>query len=177
MDSKKAVIVVLVLIAAAFIFLTAWGSAVSEKPKRGGKTEAAEFFKKKENRAFVDFTGAVKNVLGGLGGKMTLPCAEPFKDQSGLACSNLSLNQEIKIPPEKDVSFRTVTFVLVKGRARIEYEDRTGKAGRFDLDEQDFELPNPETEDPKTGSIVALEDGGVLTVSCIGTAPCEVGQE
>ena len=53
------------------------------------------------------------------------------------------------------------------------YEDHTKNAGE-DLQEQEFDLPNFDNDDPKCGSIVVLKGGGKLTITCKGTTPCRI---
>lgn len=169
---NKIVIVVLILIVVIFVIFVARGSLTADQPKRGNRQEAAEFSKQKKAPGW---SKTIKNLLGGLGGKLELPCEKKAAPDKNIQCEKMPLNTEIKIPAETGASFRTATFVLLAGKARIEYDDETAEAEDLELEEQDFDLPNFETEDPRIGSIVALEKGGKLEISCSGNQSCQVG--
>lgn len=166
---NKIVIVVLILIVLIFVIFVARGSLTDDR-----KNDAAEFTKQKKSPGW---SKTVKNLLGGLGKKLKLDCPASVPPDADFECKSLPLNTDINIQGEKGVSFRTVTFVLMKGKANIEYDDATEKADDFDLDEQDFPLPNPDTEDPNIGSIVVLEKGGKLKISCQVNSSCQVAQQ
>jgi hypothetical protein len=90
-----------------------------------------------------------------------------------------SESTEETIAPDDTQTFRTATFHLIRGRASIDYEDQTEDISDDleDLKEQECELPNSETDDPRRCSIVALKKGGKLSFSCQGTDPCRVEVE
>lgn len=171
---NKIVIIVLVLIVAVFIIFVSCGSLSVEQPKRGDKSEAAKFSREKKAPGW---SKTVKSLLAGLGKKLKLDCPPAPAPDGDFECRSLPLNKDINIGAENGASFRTATFVLIKGKAAIEYDDKSEKADDFDLDEQDFDLPNADTEDPKTGSIVVLEKGGKLKISCRDNSSCQVAQQ
>ncbi|HSK72647.1 MAG TPA: hypothetical protein VK892_13175 [Pyrinomonadaceae bacterium] len=171
MDSKKIVIIVLILIIAAFVVFVTWGSLSGEQPKRGDRNDAGKFVKEKKTPPWAK---VIKSLFGSLSKKMALRCAKAAPDGADYQCEEMPLNEEIKIPEEPGTSFRTASFILAKGKARIEYNDRTEKADDFDLDEQEFNLPDLELDDPNIGSIVALEKGGSLKITCLENKPCQV---
>ena len=165
MSSTKILIVVLILIALLFVFFVIFGAAVSEDPKAGNRNDAAE----------VSAPGWSK-ALGSL-----ISSAKPKID---LKKKVYSESTEETIPPDDTQTFRTATFHLIRGRASIEYEDRSEEAlaefpddVRDELEEQECELPNSENDDPRRCSIVALKKGGKLTFSCQGSDPCRVEVE
>ncbi|HEX8369210.1 MAG TPA: hypothetical protein VF604_11770 [Pyrinomonadaceae bacterium] len=171
---NKIVIIVLVLIVVVFVIVVLRGSLTDDQPKRGNKNDAANFTREKKAP---DWSKTIKKAFGGLGKKLKLDCPPGAAPDADFECRSLPRDKAIDIAPEKGTSFRVVTFVRIKGKARIEYDDHTEKAGDFDLDEQDFPLPNPDTEDPDIGSIVILEKGGRLRISCQDTNPCQVAQQ
>lgn len=170
----KIVIIVLILIIAVFVIFTVRGSLTADPPKSGGRDETVKFIKERKTPGW---SKMIKNLLSSMGKKMSLPCDKPAPEKADFQCAALSLNKDLNIPAENGTKFRTATFILFKGTAHIQYRDRTSNADDFKLDEQDFDLPNTDTEDPKIGSIVALTDGGILRISCIGNQLCQVGQQ
>ena len=121
----KIVIIVLILIAVVFVIFVTRGSLTSDQPKRGSRSDAADFTRQKKAP---DWSRTVKKILGGLGKKLSLDCGETDPE-----CLAIPLDKNINISSENGTSFRTVTFVLVKGRARIQYRDRTDKAADLKL--------------------------------------------
>ena len=81
---------------------------------------------------------------------------------------------EIKVDPDAEHPFRVATFRLLQGSVHIDYEDDTDAAEDLELDDQEFDLPDFDKRNPREGSIVALKEGGTLTISCNGTDPCQV---
>ncbi|HEX8249836.1 MAG TPA: hypothetical protein VF599_16815 [Pyrinomonadaceae bacterium] len=173
---NKIVIIVLVLIVAVFVIVVLRGSLTDDQPKRGNKTDAANFTREKKAPGW---SKTIKKAFGGFGKKLKLDCppGAPPPPEADFECQSLPRDKDINIPAENGVSFRVVTFVRIKGKAAIEYDDNTEKADDFDLDEQDFPLPNPDTEDPDIGSIVILEKGGRLRISCRENTTCQVAQQ
>lgn len=171
MSSTKIVIIVLIIIVGIFIVFVVRGSMANE-PKIS-KQEQGKAFSKKEPPAWTVF---VKSALGYLAETEELKCQKKAAPNSKLICDGLPLDEKIRIPRKKGTSFRTVDFVLKKGKARIEYEDKTDEAEDLEFDEQEFDLPSDETRNPKVGSIVILEDGGTLEIMCQTDSDCQVGQ-
>jgi hypothetical protein len=161
MSSTKIVIVVLVLIAVLFVVFVLTGALSDDQPKAGNKNDAVDFSKKGK-------TPGWSKAIGDL--------ASSFKPKVELQKKIYSESAEETIGPDEKQPFRTATFRLLKGKALIEYEDNTEDA-IDELKEQECELPNPDTDDPKRGSIVALKQGGKLSFSCRGTDPCRVEVE
>lgn len=160
MSSTKILIVVLILIALLFVFCVIYGAAVSEDPKAGNRNDAAK----------VSAPGWSKG-LGSL-----ISSAKPKVELKKRVYSE---STEETIPPDDTQTFRTASFHLIRGRASIEYEDETDDIPDEleDLKEQECELPNSETDDPRRCSIVALKKGGKLSFNCQGTDPCRVEVE
>ena len=170
MDTQKIVIIVLVLIGAAFVIFVGVGSFKSEPKKDPKDVEAptgSETFSK---------------LFGGLQEKVVLDCDPTSRSNSGLRCEKLLLGKK-PIPPAKESSlpflkkttFRTVKLVLISGQASVLYIDNKG-GGKI-KNPQRFDLPNPENDGAKVESLVFLEKGGTLTISCLGNTACQVGQQ
>jgi hypothetical protein len=167
---NKVVIIVLVLIVVVFVIFVTRGSLTKDQPKRGKKSEAA-------NYKAPDWTKTIKKAFAAVGKKVKLNCPPNVPPDKDFECKSLPLDNDINIPAETGSSFRVVTLVLIKGRANIEYDDNSQKADDYELDEQDFPLPNPDTDEHEVGSIVILEKGGRLRISCQGGNPCQVAQQ
>lgn len=161
MSSTKIVIIVLVLVALIFVIFVVRG-AFRNDPKAGDNPElAAKNSTKKGGKP--GWSKAINDLIS--------------SKQPGLTLkqSRYTSNTTEEVPPDEESPFRTAKFRLISGTARIEYRDRTEKAEKMDLDEQDFDLPNFDNEeDPKSCSIVALEKGGTFTFQCKGTSGCRV---
>jgi len=167
---NKVVIIVLVIIVVVFVIFVTRGSLTKDQPKSGNKSEAA-------NYKAPNWTKTIKKAFAAVGKKVKLNCPPNVPQDPDFECKSLPLDAAINILPENGSSFRVVTLVLIKGRANVEYDDNSEKADDYELDEQDFPLPNPDTDDKEIGSIVILEKGGRLRISCQGNNPCQVAQQ
>ena len=156
MSTTKIVIIVLVLVAVIFAVFLAKGALSSDQPKTGNKNDAADFNKKKKSPSWAK---TISRAMDSMRPKLVLKQKEFPSDP-------------IEIPPDPKQPLRTGTFRLVSGSARVEYDDHTPNAG--DLQEQDFDLPNFDNEDPRLGSIVVLKLGGRLSITCKGNNGCRV---
>ena len=157
MSSTKVLIVVLILIVFLFVFFVVYGAFSPDDPKAGNRSDAAGFKAPGWSKA-----------LGRL-----ISSAKPKVELKKRVYSE---STEETIAPDNKQPFRTATFHLIRGSASIEYEDQTEDAVD-ELKEQECELPNSETDDPRRCSIVALKKGGKLSFSCQGTDPCRVEVE
>lgn len=163
----------LIIIVGIFVFFVTKGSLDVEKPKTSNETSAKEYSKKKPPA----WSGFIKSALGYFAETVELTCPNKPSANSEFICEKLPLDKNIKIPSNKDVSFRTVNFELIKGKAKIKYRDKTKDAKDLEFDKQDFDLPDNEYRKPRENSIVILEDGGNLEIKCVGDDPCQVGQK
>ena len=177
---NKIVIVVLVLIVVIFVIFVTRGSLTSDQPKRGDKKDAAKY-------EAPSWTKTIKKVFASVGEKLKLNCPPNVPPDKDFECKSLPLDTDINIGAA-DTSFRVVTLVLIKGKANVEYDDNSDKADDYELDEQDFALPNPEidpdciinpekNEECKISAIVILEKGGRLKLTCQDNKPCQVAQQ
>lgn len=166
---NKIVIVVLVLIVAVFVIFVGVGSFKSEPeqdPKTTGAPPGSETF---------------SSIFGGLQEKLVLDCVLKSPTNSNRQCEKLPVNiiipaaKEPSIPFLKKTAFRTAKLVLISGQATISYKDNKGARG---IDNpQIINLPNPDNKDPAVESLVVLENGGTLTISCKLKTLCQVGQQ
>lgn len=177
MDSKKIIIVVLVLIVVVFVILVARGSLTVDQPKQMNPQEA----KKEVNNISSNWRGALDSLFGGFQQTVVLPCRDVSKsstrqcDQLALGTINVPEAEEPFLPFLKKAAFRTAKLVRIDGRANISYRNNTN-AENVD-NPQTFKLPNPENNDSIVESLVILETGGILTISCEGNTKCQVGQQ
>jgi hypothetical protein len=160
MSSTKIVIIVLILVAVIFVIFVARG-AFRNDPKSDDPKLAAKNSSKKGGKP--GWTKAINDFVGSRQPKLTLKQ------------SRYTANTTEEVRADEKNPFRIAKFRLISGSATIEYEDRTEEAEKMKLDDQDFDLPNFDNEeDPRSGSIVALEKGGTLTITCKGTGGCRV---
>jgi hypothetical protein len=174
---NKVVIVVLVVIVVVFVIFVTRGSLTKDQPQSNSKTSDAKTYSREKKAP--GWTRAIKNAFAAVGKKLKLDCPPNVPPDADYQCKSLALNKEIRIPGDKGTSFRVVTFELIGTNAAvIKYEDDTEGADKYELDEQKLDLPNPDTDDPKIGSIVILEKGGRMTISCQDVnKPCQVAQK
>lgn len=168
---NKIVIVVLVLIVVVFVVFVGVGSFKTEPKKNPKEVEAPS--------GSETFSG----IFGGLQEKVVLDCVLKSPPNSKRQCEklpsgniNIPAAKEPSIPFLKKTSFRTAKLVLISGEASVTYFDRKGGGGKFD-NPQKISLPNPDNDNSRVESIVILENGGTLNVSCKGNASCQVGQQ
>lgn len=167
---NKIVIIVLILIAVVFFISVGVGSSESEPerdPKKVDAPAGSEGF---------------SNLFGGLQEKVTLPCDPTSAANVSLKCQRLLLGSST-VPPAKEPwlpflkksTFRTAKVVLLSGQASVLYLD--GKGGSKIKNPQRFDLPNPDNDGSRVESIVFLENGGSLNISCKANTNCQVGQQ
>lgn len=168
---NKIVVIVLILIAVVFFVSVGVGSFEStpeKDPKKVGAPSGSESF---------------SNLFGGLQEKVTLRCdpTAPAADAS-MKCRKLVLGsstippaKEPRLPFLKKSTFRTAKVVLLSGQASVFYLD--GKGGGKIKNPQRFDLPNPDNDGSRVESIVILENGGNLNISCKAGTNCQVGQQ
>ena len=154
MSSTKIVIVVLILIAVVFALFVTKGALSDEQPKRGGKDEAAQFSSQ-------DRAPRWSKTIDKLSGSMR---------------PTLDLGDDIfpagiyKVDPDEERPFRIAKFRPHTGSAYIVYVNATPDEGELKVQK----IESSDFADGKKPSIVALKEGGQLTVSCTGTEPCSV---
>lgn len=169
-DMNKIVIIVLVLIAAVFFIFVGVGSFESEPEKDPKKVKAPPG------------SETLNNLFGGLQEKIVLRCDPASSANSSLQCQKLLMGTA-NIPPAKEPSlpflkkttFRTAKIVLLSGQATIFYRDNKGISGQDNP--RITNLTNPNDKNSNVESIVVLERGGTLNISCIGNTSCQVGQQ
>lgn len=169
MSPTKIVIIVLVLIALIFIVFVAAG-ALRRDPDPPKPKELESTAEKTEGPGW---TAAIKDLFGSM------------KPKIKLQRTSYSSPAEENIAADKDHPFRTATFRLSSGKARIEYEDKTPLASDDPLREmdnpQECDLPNMKkgARDPGSCSILALKGGGTFTFKCTSenNGPCLVKVE
>jgi hypothetical protein len=164
MSSTKIVIVVLILIALLFIVFVMKGALSADQPKPGNRNESKTYSKKEKP----GWTKAIK----GLSNNRLFSSVVP---KLKLKQANYSSSAEEKVLPAK-LPFRTATFRLIAGSASIRYEDDT-KDAIDDLKDQTCPLPNPDSDDHRRCTIIALKSGGTLTFSCQPNTACRVEVE
>ena len=164
MSSTKVVIVVLVLVALLFVILVTKGALSKDKPKSGNRNDSTNYSKKEK-------PGWAKAIKG-LSNNRLFSSVVP---KLALKQANYSSSAEEKVLPDKK-PFRTATFRLGIGSASIKYEDRT-KDAIDDLKKQECPLPNPDSDDRRRCTIIALKGGGTLTFSCQLNSVCRVDVE
>jgi len=182
MNSNKIVIIVLILVAVTFAVLVAWGSLRNDQPA-GGNRNATKNFTKQEG--FSAWRKWFDEALGSFQPKAKLPCGQNGSPLN--KCDNLQQKSPFLALPDDAQPFRTATFKLVSGSGNVCYrvnENAPSCADAKDPDEdakpnfeaQSFDLPNPDTGDPRRGTIVVLKKGGKITVIC-KIIPCRVDLE
>ena len=166
---NKIVIVVLVLIVVIFVVFVTWGSLTVDKPVDA----------KNMNKS--DWGKTINNIFGGLQKSVILDCKVKSPAGSGRKCEELPLEIKVEaaeepwLPFMKKTTFRTAKLIRIEGEATVTYFD---KKGGEDIDNpQRFELPNPENDNSTIESLVILEEGGTLTISCKNNTSCQVGQK
>ena len=178
MDSKKIVIIVLILIIVIFIFFVTYGSLTNDPRK---STNSSDTKKDAKNIKPPEWSKAIDSIFGGLQEKVDLECDKKSPAGSERRCEKLRLG-ETTVKPAKDpwlpflgkTTFRTARLVLIDGQATIVYCDRKG-GSKIDRP-QEFDLPNPENDDSIKESLVIMEQGGTLNISCKQNSACKVGQ-
>ena len=162
----KVVIIVLILIALIFIGFVVRGALRDEPdPPRADQMKGAT--KTTERPGWSE---SIKDLFSSL--KPGLKMGKKF--YTGPA--------EEKIPADKQ-PFRTATFVLEAGRARIEYKDVTPIDPKNDLSEMDnpqiCDLPQDpdDVKDTRRCSIMAMKGGGTFKFECVDDTACRVKVE
>ena len=165
---NKIVIVVLVLIVVIFVVFVTWGSLSVDKPADAKNINKSDWGK------------TINNVFGGLQKSVILDCKVKSPAGSGRKCEQLPLEIKVEaaekpwLPFMKKTTFRTAKLIRIKGEATVTYFD---KKGGDDIDNpQRFDLPNPDNDNSTIESLVILEEGGTLTISCKNNTSCQVGQ-
>lgn len=178
MDSKKVIIIGLIVVAVIFVIFVTRGSLTADQPERLSSGQSKNEAKNIEPPSW---SGTINKVFGGLQEKVVLNCLEKSPKSSESVCEKLPLGKtpiraagEPFLPFLGKATFRTVKLILIKGQATIVYTDKKG-GSKID-NPQRFDLPNPENENSKIESIVVLENGGTLEITCKGNASCQVGQ-
>jgi len=166
MSSTKIVIIVLVLVGVIFTIFVVRGAFRSE-PKRPKDDELESSATKTKPP---DWTATIKGLFSSLQPKIKL--------QQSVYCAN----SEETIAPDEKQPFRTVTFHLLSGRARISYKDETPLESNNPLRKMDnpqsCTLPqDKDVSDKSRCAILALKRGGKLTFGCLDNAPCKVEAE
>ncbi len=176
MDTQKIVIIVLILIVVVFVIFVTRGSLTDDQPKRTNSTESK---KDAANIPLPDWSKTINKIFGGLEESVDV-CDEPSANTE-IKCELPLGNIEIKpakepwLPILKKSSFRTVKLVWISGTVSVLYVD---KKGGSDIDNpQTFDLPDPKNNSSKFGSLVIMENGGTLTISCKENTKCQIGQE
>jgi hypothetical protein len=179
MDSKKIIIIVLIVVAVIYVVFVTRGSLTADQPKRFSSDQAKNEAKNIEPPSWSE---TINNIFGGLQEKVVLNCLEKSPKNSERKCEKLPLGKTT-IPAAKEpflpflgkATFRTVKLVLIDdGQATVIYTDKKG-GNKID-NPQRFDLPNPKNESSKIESIVVLENGGTLEITCKGNTSCQVGQ-
>lgn len=178
MDSKKVIIIVLIVVAVIFVIFVARGSLTADQPKRFSSDQSKNDAKDVKPPSW---SGTINNVFGGLRENVVLNCLEKSPKNSNRKCEKLQIGKtqiqaagEPFLPFLGKATFRTVKLILINGQATIVYTDKKG-GNKID-NPQRFDLPNPENENSKIESIVVLENGGILEITCKGNTSCQVGQ-
>jgi hypothetical protein len=164
LSSTKIVIIVLVLIGLLFVIFVVRGGLRHDPPPPNNN-------ERKANAAKQQPPGWTKKIEG---------LFSSLKPKRALEKKTYSTNATEPISPDQKQAFRTIKFHLLDGLPLVHYKNNTPVTGDLhDLEDQDcFKLDNPKTSDPTHCSIVALKDGGTITISCQGTnIPCRVEVE
>lgn len=176
---NKIVIVVLILIVVIFIIFVTYGSLTSVPRKQ---TNSSQLNKDAENVKPPEWSKAIDSIFGGLQETVDLECDKKSPAGSERRCEKLRLG-ETSVKPAKDpwlpflgkTEFRTAKLVLIgEGEATIIYLDKKG-GDKIDRP-QKFDLPNPDNDNSKVESLVIMELGGTLNISCKQNRACQVGQ-
>jgi hypothetical protein len=180
MDSKKLVIVILIVIAVVFVIFAGYGSLTVYQPKR---TNARESKKDAKVAPTPGWAKSIDSAFSGWQESVQLRCDPPPDQNSRRRCDDLGTGP-IVVPPAKEpwlplmkkTEFRTLKLVLLEGqRVHINYLDKKG--GKNIDNPQFFNLPDLDNNNSLKGSIAVMENGGTLTISCLDNVPCRVGQE
>lgn len=178
MDSQKLGIIILVVVIIVFVIFAARGGLTNDQPEPFSPDQAK---KNAPNANKPDWTKTIDKVFGSIRETVDLSCEKTAKGTER-RCEMLSLgNSDVKaakdpwLPFMKKATFRTAKLVLLKGQAMVLYIDRKG-GDKID-NPQKLPLPNPDDHNSAEGSLVMLENGGTLNITCVGTVPCQVGQE
>lgn len=167
---NKVVVIVLVLIAVVFFVFVGFGSLKSEQKPLPKDIEAPPG------------SETLHDLFGSLQESVSLKCDPAAPKTPALRCAKLELGvsdiapaKESSFPFQGKTTFRTAKLVLLQGIASVTYLDRKG-GDRID-NPQEFKLPNPKNEGATSESIVVMENGGKLIITCDGNASCRVGQQ
>ena len=168
LNMNKIVIIVLVLIVVIFVVFVTWGSLTVDQPVDAKNINQSDWGK------------TINNLFGGLQKSIILDCKVKSPAGAERKCEQLPLEIKVEaaeepwLPFMEKTTFRTAKLVLVKGQATVTYFDKKGRKGI--KNPQRFELPNPENDNSEVESLVILEEGGTLTISCKNNTSCQVGQ-
>jgi hypothetical protein len=160
---NKVVIIVLVLIVVVFVIFVGVGSLTSD--------EKAD----PEKMPMPALGETVNKIFGGL--QETVDLCKESSAKSEIKCvvplGKIEINAAKKpfLPFLKKTTFRTVKLIWISGTVSVFYVDKKG-GSKID-NPQHFELSNAK----KKESLVILEEGGTLTISCGGNGACQVGQQ
>lgn len=161
MSSTKIVIIVLVLIAVIFTVFVVRGALRSEDTPRSDARSA----KKTKAPAW---TKSINDLFESL-------------QPRALEAKVYSPPAKETIPPDDKQAFRTVTFHLVSGAGEITYHDITPLEPDSPLEDLDNpqkcklpQDPDPDVRDRTRCSILALKQGGTLTLTCALNTPCRI---
>ena len=167
MSSTKIVIIVLVLVGVIFTVFIVRGALREEPDPPKGKTQVESTAAKTRPPGW---SSTIKGLFSSLQPGIEL------KQSGYCAASEETIKADDKHP------FRTATFHLLSGRARIVYTDLTPPDPRGPLKDMDYPqtctLPqDKDVEDKRRCSILATKQGGKLTFECLDNKPCRVEAE
>lgn len=161
MSSTKIVIIVLVLIGVIFVIFVVRGASRNEPSTRSDAKAA-------KRTDPPDWTKSIAKLFSSL-----QPRALEAKVYSSPAKET--------IPPDEKQAFRTVTFHVLSGAGEIVYHDNTPLEPDSPLEDLDnpqkCTLPqdaDPDVRDRTRCSILALKQGGTLTLACALNTPCRI---
>ena len=165
MSSTKVVIIVLVLVGLLFVLVVTKGALSKDKHKPDNQNESTDYSKSKK-------PGWAKAIKG-LSNNRLFSSVVPKVVLKHSHYSSGVFSEEV-LPDKK--TFRTATFRLIAGEASIDYVDNTEGASDA-LKHQPCPLPNPDNDDHRLCTIIALKGGGKLTISCPLNSACRVDVE
>ncbi len=176
---NKIVIVVLILIVVIFIIFVTYGSLTNDPREQ---TNSSQLKKDAKNVKPPEWSKAIDSIFGALQETVDLECDKKSPVGSEMRCEKLRLG-ETSVKPAKEpwlpflgkTTFRTAKLVMIgEGEATIIYMEKKG-GDKIDRP-QKFDLPNPDNNNSKKESLVILEEGGTLNISCKQNTACKVGQ-
>lgn len=156
--AQKGLLLAALLFAALFI-----GALVRGSHQPGSGARDTDFAKHYQPPAWLKKPGSLFSPprIGLPGPTLTVRPAVPFV---------------FDVAPSK-ASFRTAKLRLQEGMAiAIDYADRT-EGGPDALRQQSTSLPREGVGDTMQTTIIALKQGGTLTVRCVGLRPCLLATE